>query len=286
MKAKFMMYGSGYYDYDEPLQTTIPGIDNFKGTKIHPQFWPQDLDYSGKKIVIIGSGATTVTILPVLAKTAASVTMLQRSPTYILSAPSTDSSSWIRRFLPSWMVHTLIRWKFMWGMWLYFQFCRAFPTAATRKIKAATQKELPKHISQDPHFKPRYNPWEQRLCVCPDGDFYAALRQGNAHVVTDTIATVTETGIVTTNGTVLNADIIVTATGLKMQFAGGAQITIDGTAIRFADKYLWKGALLQDVPNTAFLLGYTNASWTLGAEASTLLFCRIVKYMARPGLGS
>lgn len=285
MKANFVIYGSGYYDYDEPLQTTIPNIDSFKGTKIHPQFWPEDLDYSDKKIVIIGSGATAVTILPVIAKTAASVTMLQRSPTYILSAPSTDSSSLVRRFLPSWMAHTLIRWKFMWGMWLYFQFCRAFPTKAKQQLQAATEKELPKHIAQDPHFKPSYNPWEQRLCVCPDGDFYAALREGNAHVVTDTIKTVTETGILTSNGTALDADIIVTATGLKMKFAGGAQITVDGTTVKSADKYLWKGAFLQDVPNAAFLLGYTNASWTLGAEASTQLFCRVVRHMASMGLG-
>lgn len=284
MKAKFMIYGSGYYDYEEPLRATIPGMDAFKGTKIHPQFWPQDLDYTDKKIVIIGSGATAVTILPVLAKTAASVTMLQRSPTYILSAPATDSGGWARRFLPSWMVHPLIRWKFMWGMWFYFQFCRAFPTRAKALIKVAMEKELPKHIAQDPHFKPSYNPWEQRLCVCPDGDFYQALRQGNAHIVTDTIETVTETGVLTSQGTTLDADIIVTATGLKMKFAGGTQITVDGTPVKVSDKYLWKGALLQDIPNTAFLLGYTNASWTLGAEASIQLVCRIIRHMMSRGL--
>ncbi|CZR61880.1 related to monooxygenase [Phialocephala subalpina] len=279
LKAGFMIYGTGYYDYEEPLQTTIPNIDKFNGTIVHPQFWPQDLEYNGKKIVIIGSGATAVTLLPVLAKTAASVTMLQRSPTYILSAPAIDSETWIRRLFPSHIAHQLIRWKFMWGMWLYFQFCRLFPTKAKQLIKVATAKELPKHIAQDPHFKPAYNPWEQRLCVCPDGDFYEALRQGNSHVVTDTIETVTESGILTAGGTVLEADIIVTATGLKMKFAGGAQTRVDGTLIKFSDKYLWKGALLQDVPNTAFLLGYTNASWTLGAEASIQLVCRVLRYM-------
>ena len=284
MRAKFMIYGSGYYDYDEPLQAAIPNIDTFKGTKVHPQFWPKDLDYSSKKIVIIGSGATAVTILPVLAQTATSVTMLQRSPTYILPVPSVDSGSWIRKIFPSWIAHALIRWKFMWGMFLYFQFCRAFPTKAKELIKVATEKELPRHISQDPNFKPMYNPWEQRLCVCPDGDFYQALRQGNAHIVTDTIKTVTETGIVTSQGTSLDADIIVTATGLKMKFAGGAQVTVDGTLIKFSDKYMWKGALIQDVPNTAFLLGYTNASWTLGAEASMQLVCRIRRYMMSRGL--
>ncbi|KAE9382207.1 monooxygenase flavin-binding family protein-like protein [Stipitochalara longipes BDJ] len=284
LKARFMIYGSGYYDYDEPLQTTIPNIDTFKGTKIHPQFWPQDIEYTGKKIVIIGSGATAVTLLPVLAETAASVTMLQRSPTYILSAPAKDSSSWIRKIFPSWIVHALVRWKYMWGMYLYFQFCRAFPNKAKALLATATEKELPFRIKQDPNFNPRYNPWEQRLCVCPDGDFFRALREGNAHVMTDTIETVTETGILTSSGTILDADIIVTATGLKMKFAGGVMITLDGTHVDVKDKYLWKGVLLQDIPNTAFLLGYTNASWTLGAEASMQFFCRIVRYMAPRGL--
>ncbi|KAF8865663.1 putative dimethylaniline monooxygenase [Acephala macrosclerotiorum] len=215
-KIGFMVYGTGYYDYDEPLQTTIPNIDKFQGTLVHPQFWYQDLDYSNKKIDIIGSGATAVTLLPALAKTTASAT---------------------------------------------------------------TDKELPQHIAQNPHFKPAYNPWEQRLCVCPDGDFYHALRQGNSHVVMDTIETVTESGIRTSAGTILDADIIVTATGLRMKFAGGIRASVDGTVIKFSDKYLWKGALMQDVPNTAFLLGYTNASWTLGAEASMQLVCRILRYM-------
>jgi cation diffusion facilitator CzcD-associated flavoprotein CzcO len=285
LKAKFVIYGSGYYDYDEPLQTTIPNIDTFKGTTIHPQFWPQDLDYTSKKTVIIGSGATAVTLLPVLAETAASVTMLQRSPTYILSQPATDSGSWIRRLFPSWIAHALVRWKYMWGMWLYFQFCQEFPIKAKEQIAAATTKELPSRVKQDPNFNPSYNPWEQRLCVCPDGDFFKALRKGNAHVVTDTIETVTETGIRTLRGETLDTDIIVTATGLKMIFAGGVKITLNGTHVDVKDKYLWKGVLMQDIPNTAFLLGYTNASWTLGAEASMQLFCRIVRYMAPRGLG-
>ncbi|KIN06818.1 hypothetical protein OIDMADRAFT_36602 [Oidiodendron maius Zn] len=283
MTSKFMIYGSGYYDYEQPLLTTIPGIDRFSGIRVHPQFWPSDLDYVGKKIVIIGSGATAVTILPVLAKTAASVTMLQRSPTYIVSASSTDSRSWIRKIFPRGIAHILIRWKFMWAMYLHFQFCRAFPAMAKKLIQWATVKELPKHIAQDPHFNPTYNPWEQRLCLSPDGDFYQALRQGNAHIVTDTIKTVTNSGIITSQGETLDADIIVTATGLKIKFAGGARVTVDNIPITFSDKYLWKGALLQDVPNTAFLLGYTNASWTLGAEASIQLVCRIKHCMMTRG---
>ena len=283
IKAGFIIYGSGYYDYDEPLKATIPGIEAFKGTTIHPQFWPEDLDYTGKKIVIIGSGATAVTLLPVLAETASSITMLQRSPTYILSQPATDTGSWIRNLLPSFVIHQLVRWKFMWGMFFYFHFCRAFPVLATKLIKKATEKELPSHIKQDPNFTPAYNPWEQRLCVCPDGDFYRALREKNANVVTDTIQTVTETGIQTSGGGHLDADIIITATGLKMKFAGGTQISVDGSPIDLAKKYMWKRAMVQDIPNTAFLTGYTNASWTLGAEASTQLVCRILHRMIRIG---
>lgn len=279
MTAGFIIYGSGYYDYDTPLETIIPGIENFKGTKIHPQFWPEDLDYTGKKIVIIGSGATAITLLPVLAEKAASVTMLQRSPTYVMAQPSINAGSWIRKIFPRWIANRVIRWKFMLDLFLFFHFCRAFPKTATRLIKDATEKLLPGNIAQDPNFKPKYNPWEQRLCVCPDGDFFTALRQGNAHVVTDSIQTVTETGILTTQGTNLDADIIITATGLKMKFAGGTNVTVDGHPISFYQKYMWKGALIQDVPNTACLLGYTNNSWTLGAEATSQLVCRLIRHM-------
>jgi cation diffusion facilitator CzcD-associated flavoprotein CzcO len=285
-KAKFIIYGSGYYDYDEPLKTTIPGINHFKGNVIHPQFWPKDFDYDGKKIIIVGSGATAITLLPVLAKTAASVTMLQRSPTYILSQPSLDTATWIRRIFPSWIAHSLVRWKYMWGMFLYFQFCRAFPKLAKKQIKADTVKQLPKNVAYDPNFTPKYNPWEQRLCVCPDGDFYKALSGSRSKVVTDTIQTVTETGILTTGGTTLDADVIITATGLKMRFAGGARISVDDTPINLADKILWRGALIQDVPNSAFLLGYTNASWTLGTEASSQLVCRIIRHMKANGFSA
>ncbi|KAF4625743.1 hypothetical protein G7Y89_g12420 [Cudoniella acicularis] len=223
IEAKFVIYGSGYYNYDEPLQTSIPNISNFKGTIIHPQFWPQDLDYSNKKIIISSSGATAVTLLPVLAETAAIVTMLQRSPT---------------KFFPSGTANLLIRWRFMWAIFLFFQYCRVFSNKAIEFLKVATEKQLLERIPQEPHFKPAYKPWEQRLCVCPDGEFYRVLRQRNAHVVTDTIGTVTETGILTTKGTILEADIIITATGLKTNFAGGTKMTVDGTPIDFSEKYL------------------------------------------------
>ncbi|KAK0113958.1 hypothetical protein ONS96_014807 [Cadophora gregata f. sp. sojae] len=265
VRAGFVLYGSGYYDYEEPLKAVIPGLENFKGKVIHPQFWPEDLDYTNKRVLIIGSGATAVTLLPVLAEKAASVTMLQRSPTYILSAPAKDVGSWVRNLLLSYI------------------FCRAFPALATRLIKADTVKLLPEHIKQDPNFKPAYNPWEQRLCICPDGDFYKALRENNGNVATDTIQSVTSTGIMTTGGTHLEADIIITATGLKMRIVGGARISVDGTVLRISVKFIWKGTMVQDIPNTAFLLGYTNASWTLGAEASIQLMCGVIRSMIKRG---
>ncbi|KAH7369595.1 hypothetical protein BKA65DRAFT_560776 [Rhexocercosporidium sp. MPI-PUGE-AT-0058] len=239
VRSGFVLYGSGYYDYDEPLKAVIPGLENFKGTTIHSQFWPEHLDYSNKKIIIIGSGATAVALLPVLAQKAESVTMLQRRPTYIISVPAKDKASWIRNLLPSFIVHRLVRWKFMWMVFLYFQFCREFPALTTKQIKEATERKL----------------------------FYRALRKNNANVITDTIERVTDTVILTACGTHLDADIIITNTGLKMKIAGGAQISIDGQPTRISDRFIWKGMMVQDIPNSAFLLGYSNASGTLGARS-------------------
>ncbi|KAL3422997.1 hypothetical protein PVAG01_04744 [Phlyctema vagabunda] len=287
LRSKFVIFGSGYYNYEEPLKAVIPGIDNFEGTKIHPQFWPEHLDYKDKKIVIIGSGATAVTLLPNLTEKAAKVTMLQRSPSYVLSEPAVDQvGEWMKKYFPRWMASTLIRWKFLVIPWLFFQFCRAFPHAAIRIINSETEKQLPKSIPRDPNFKPSYNPWEQRLCVSPDGDFYEALRQGKGDVVTDTIKTVTKTGILTSKGKILDADIIITATGLKIQLAGGAKLSVDGAPIDIPKKFIWKGAMLQDIPNAIVMLGYTNASWTLGAEATAQHVCRLLKYMESRGFTS
>jgi len=287
LRGRFLIFASGYYDYEVPLEAKIPGIDNFRGTKIHPQFWPEDLDWSGKNIVIIGSGATAVTLLPNLAQKALKVTILQRSPTYVITRPSVDPSEWfLRRFFPAFIANRAVRVKYLVIPFLNFHFCRAFPSTAMALIKSATEKQLPKSIPQDPNFKPSYNPWEQRLCLCPDGDFFKALREGKADIVTDTIKTVTETGILTTGGKDLDADIIVTATGLKMKFAGGASVSIDGVPVKFSDKYMWKGSLLQDLPNAAFVVGYVNASWTLGADATAQLLCRIMQYMKSEGIAS
>ncbi|TVY93281.1 FAD-containing monooxygenase [Lachnellula willkommii] len=286
-KARFIIFSTGYYDYNEPLKTTIPGIENFKGTRIHPQFWPEDLDYANKKIIIIGSGATAVTLLPILAQTAKHVTMLQRSPTYILSRPSVDPiGSFIRKIFPSWLASRLVRYKFLVLPFLFSQFCSAFPEAARRTLHKRMQAELPSSMSIDPDFNPRYYPWQQRLCVCPDGDFYESIRNGSSDVVTDTIKRVTNIGIETTGGKVIDADIIITATGLKMLLAGGATLARDGTPLSLPSTFAWKSTMLSDVPNAALVIGYANASWTLGADAAAKLVTRLLKYMRKNNFSS
>ncbi len=273
-----------YYDYSQPLKADIPGIDNFKGTVIHPQFWPEDLDYAGKRMVIIGSGATAITLLPNLVDKAAQVTMLQRSPSYIIALPAVDPlGNFVRKWFPTSVARTLVRWKFLVLPLIFFKFCRAFPNAARTMLSKGTQKVLPASsgIALEPNFKPKYNPWEQRLCICPDGDFFKALQRNNADIVTDTIENVTATGIKTSSGNTIETDIIITATGLKMQLAGGAAISVDGVKVNPADKFVWKSVMIQDIPNACLVIGYTNASWTLGADATALLVCRLIKHMQK-----
>ncbi|KFY28062.1 hypothetical protein V493_03120 [Pseudogymnoascus sp. VKM F-4281 (FW-2241)] len=283
--ARFLILSTGYYDYNEPLKTTIPGLHHFKGQVVHPQSWPEDLDYADKKIIIIGSGATAITLVPVLAEKAAQVTMLQRSPTYLLSQPSVDPiGRLLHMVLPKSLAFKLVRWKFLIIPFLFYQFCCAYPAAARFLLRKRAEGELPKNIPHDPNFNPDYNPWEQRLCVCPDGDFYKALRAGTADVVTDKIKTVTETGITTESGKTLDADIIVTATGLKLQIAGGTKITVDSEPVIQSEKYVWNGQMIQDVPNAVLVLGYTNASWTLGSDSTAINVCRLLKHMDKNGM--
>lgn len=278
--SRFVIMASGYYDYHNPLKADIPGIESFQGQTIHPQFWPEDFDCDGKKVVIIGSGATSVTLLPNLAKIADHITMLQRSPSYVMALPAVDPfGAWAKKWLPEKLSFSLVRLKFLILPFLFFKFCRAFPNAARFVMRKSTEQQLQGAIPHDPHFKPRYGPWEQRLCVCPDGDFFKALERDNADVVTDSIKTVTETGIETSNGTFIPADIIITATGLKIQIGGGAKIKVDGKPFTVSDHYLWKGVMLSDLPNMATVIGYTNASWTLGADATALHLIRLIKYM-------
>jgi cation diffusion facilitator CzcD-associated flavoprotein CzcO len=285
--SRFLVMGSGYYDYHNSRSTTIPGVKNFKGTVVHPQFWPEDLDFTKKKVVIIGSGATAVTLLPSIAERATRITMLQRSPSYVVSRPTSDAlETLFRNWLPRNLSGFLNRWKNILFSILIVKWCLAYPKRAREAIKKATTKQLPPTIPHDPHFEPAYDPWRQRLCLCPNGDFFKALRGGNAAVVTDTIKTMTSDRIILSSGQELEADIIVTATGLKVLIAGGALLSVDNTVVRPCDKFIWKGALLQDLPNAFFLMGYTNASWTLGADASAQLICRILRDMKARGMTS
>jgi cation diffusion facilitator CzcD-associated flavoprotein CzcO len=284
--ARFLLMGTGYYDYDKPQSAVIPGIENFKGKVVHPQFWPEDLDYTDKKVVIIGSGATAITLLPSLAEHAAHVTMLQRSPSYIVSIPNRQKTTWADRWLPSRLSYKLNRGRRLLLGLLFYKFCRAFPDAARRRLRSATVKQLPPTVAFSPHFEPSYNPWEQRLCVCPDGDFYRCLQEKKAGVVTGTIKTVTETGILLESGQTLESDIIITATGLKIRFGGGASIFVDGHRVDIAEKFLWRSSMVQDIPNLSLVIGYTNASWTLGADATALLLCRLLRYMKGRGMAS
>jgi cation diffusion facilitator CzcD-associated flavoprotein CzcO len=284
-KGGFMILGTGYYDYDEPLQTTIPGIENFKGPVIHPQFWPETLDYAGKEVAIIGSGATAITILPNMAKTAKMVTIVQRSPSYVFSLPNRDDPliRLMQYVLPQQLAHTITRWRWMITSYFFFYFCRTFPNAAKKIIGIAATKQLPKDFPLDPHFKPSYNPWEQRMCLAPDGDFYRSIKKGKANMVTGAIKTVNEDGIKMEDGSEVKANIIVTATGLKLKLAGGIKPSIDGKPLDISTKFMWKGVMLQDLPNACVVIGYTNASWTLGADATAQMVTRLINLMKKRG---
>jgi cation diffusion facilitator CzcD-associated flavoprotein CzcO len=279
-QARFVILGTGYYDYQTPLQTTIPGIENFKGKVIHPQFWPEDYDYTNKNVVVIGSGATAVTIVPSMADKAKRITMLQRSPGYIFPLPSNSFlTALLFTILPASMAHFLNRLLWLFKSYFTTLLCKSCPGLARKIIKYITVKQLPPDVSWDPHFKPRYNPWEQRFCACMNGDFFAAIRSGKADVVTDKIKTIAEKRIELESGEALHPDVIVTATGLKLHFGGGIKFMIDGEAFSVADRYAWRAAMLQDVPNLLFVTGYENASWTLGADVSSRLFVRILNRM-------
>ncbi|KAF2278057.1 FAD/NAD(P)-binding domain-containing protein [Westerdykella ornata] len=286
--AKFLFMGTGYYDYEKPLQVDIPGLERFKGTRVHPQFWPEDLDYQGKKMIIIGSGATAITMMPAVVESGVgSVTMLQRSPSYVMSLPQKKPGEkrWYDYF-PSWIAAKLVRLQFIVLPWLFYHWCRKFPSAAARFIRKLAKRQLPKDIPIDPHFKPAYNPWDQRLCLCPDGDFFKSFRTGRATVVTDNIKTVTEDGIELNSGRKLDADIIVTATGLNLQLCGNIALAVDGKPVNIADRFMWRSAMLTGVPNLGLMIGYVNASWTLGSDSAARLLTRLYKHMQDHGYTS
>ncbi len=275
---------SGYYRYDEGFTPEFAGRERFGGEVVHPQHWPEDLDYAGKRVVVIGSGATAVTLVPAMAEKAAQVTMLQRSPTYIASLPAEDPvANGLRRVLPDRIVYPLVRWKNVAIQTLFYQLSRRRPRAVKRFIRQGVERSLPAGYDVDKHFRPKYDPWDQRMCLVPNGDLFRSIREGRAEVVTDTIKAFTETGIELDSGEQLEADVIVTATGLNLLFLGGMEMLVDGEPVDVSEKMAYRGMMLSGVPNCAFTVGYTNASWTLKADLVSEYVCRLLAYMDEHG---
>src|ERR671933_1449086 len=284
LTCSFLFMCSGYYDYASGYTPIWPGVERFSGRIVHPQAWPEDLDYAGKRIVVIGSGATAVTLVPALAKQAAHVTMLQRSPTYVVASPSQDAiANWLRRHLPAGLAHRAARWKsVLLGMYFY-TLARRRPAATRQAILRMAREQLGPDYDIATHFTPRYNPWDQRLCLAPDADLFAAIKSGRASVVTDHNENLTETGIRLCSGSELAADIIVTATGLVMQVMSGIELTVDDVPVDLAKTLSYEGSMYSDIPNLASAFGYTKASWTLKAELTAQYVCRLLNYMACHG---
>ncbi|TNC79456.1 MAG: FAD-containing monooxygenase EthA [Oleiphilus sp.] len=270
---------TGYFNYDKGYQPEFEGTEDFKGQIVHPQYWPEDLDYSGKKVAIIGSGATAVTLLPAMAKTAAHVTMLQRSPTYIMALPDTDKIAMLmEKFLPkSWVFKITRKRNILIQRGIYLASMR-WPNLMRRFFLKQASKQLDS-ASDMRNFTPNYSPWEQRLCAAPDGDFFESLKAGNASVMTDRIERFTEQGIVTISGKTIDADIVVTATGLELQMMGGLEMRIDGKLTQLSEKMTYKSIMIQDIPNFTWIFGYTNAPWTLKCDIAGRYLCRLIKHM-------
>jgi monooxygenase len=284
VSANWIFCAGGYYRYDQGYTPEFPGRDRFRGQIVHPQHWPEDLDYRGKKVVIIGSGATAVTLVPAMAGTAGDVTMLQRSPTYVLPVPSKDTFANVaQKLLGAERGYALARRKNIVRQRAVYQLSQKYPGAARRLIRHLNAKELPEGYPVDEHFNPAYNPWDQRLCTVPDADLFKAISSGAASVVTDRIATFTETGIQLESGKHLDADIIVTATGLNIQLFGGMSLTVDGVPVDPADSVVYKAMMLAGIPNFAFAFGYTNSSWTLKVGLLCEHFCRLLSHMDANG---
>lgn len=278
----FLFGCTGYYRYDGGYLPDFAGIDRFQGTVVHPQAWPDDLDVTGKKVVVIGSGATAITLIPALAESAAHVTMLQRSPTYIAAVPGDSPISvLLRRVLPRRAAADATRWAHALITQGFYRMSKRHPQLMKRILRAGVRRELPEGYDIDTHFTPRYNPWDQRFCIAPDGDFFRAIRQGRASVVTDHVDRFTPEGIKLQSGDELAADVVVTATGLQLLFFGGAEIVVDGEVVDLSGKMTYKGMMLEGVPNFAIAVGYTNASWTLKCDLTCDYVCRLLNHMRR-----
>ena len=282
--CNFLFMCSGYYNYDAGYTPDFAGTGQFQGRIVHPQQWTADIEYADKRVIVIGSGATAVTLVPEMARRAAHVTMLQRSPSYIFSLPSEDYlANALRRFLPKALVYRLIRWKNVLIGAYFFRFCRRSPERAKAFLLRQVRAALGPDYDVEQHFTPRYNPWQQRLCLVPDSDLFTAIKAGQVSVVTDHIETFTERGIRLRSGRALEADLVVTATGLNLQLLGGLEVTVDGEPVEFSKTLTYKGVMFSDVPNLALTVGYTNASWTLKCDLTCEYVCRLLNYMETNG---
>lgn len=282
--CNFLWLCSGYYNYDQGYTPDFPGLSKFKGQFIHPQKWPENLDYTNKKVVIIGSGATAVTLLPSMAEKAAHVTMLQRSPTYMVNLPDADPIvDNLRKVLPEKIVYRITRARNISLSMLFYQLCRERPEAMKRFLLKMVKRQVGPNVDMK-HFTPDYNPWDQRLCVVPNGDFFKTIREGKASIATDSIETFTKDGIKLKSGEVLQADIVITATGLDMLPFGGASVSVDGKPFKPNDEVGYKGIMLSNLPNAASVFGYINASWTLKADLVSEYICRVLNHMDKTGM--
>lgn len=285
MSCGFLLACSGYYNYDEGYSPQFPGAEDFAGTIVHPQHWPEDLDYAGKRVVVIGSGATAVTLIPALVNSGAGhVTMLQRTPTYIGALPDVDPvAEKANKYLPAKVAHVINRWKAIIFSTSQYQLSQRFPKYMRKTLLTMAARRLPQGFDVEKHFGPAYKPWDQRLCLAPNGDLFKTIRKGNADVVTDTIERFTEKGIQLTSGEHLDADIIVTATGLNIRFFGGAEVLRNGVPMDLSTSVAFKGMMLSGVPNMVFTFGYTNASWTLKADLTSEYVAKLLNYMDTHG---
>jgi monooxygenase len=283
LSARFLFLGSGYYDYDSPHDAQIPGLDSFQGETIHPQFWPEGFDHSGKRVIVIGSGATAATIVPALAEKAAQVVMLQRTPSWYLPRPARDGmAGWLQRLLPARLAYALTRLRNVRMQKFLFDKSRSAPEGVKHFLHKQLEEQLGSDFDRAP-FTPPYGPWEQRLCVIPDGDLFRAMKAGKAQVVTGSIATVDATGIALDGGQRLDADVIVTATGLRVMLAGRIALSLDGAPLNLAERFSYRSCMFANVPNLALLFGYLNASWTLRVDLVAEWLCRLLRHMDRTG---
>ena len=284
MSCNFLFLCGGYYSYDKPYMPDFPGMDEFNGRIIHPQFWDESLDYSNKKVVVIGSGATAVTLVPAIAESAKQTTMLQRSPSYVISAPAEDSwNNALNKIFPVKFTYFVIRWKNILRTIIGFYLSRKYPERIKERLINLVREELGQDFDVEKHFTPSYKPWDQRMCLVPDGDLFSAIKDNRANVVTDTIDTFTPTGILLNSGNEIEADIVISATGIELNALNDINVSVDGVKVEANRKLSYKGMMLSGVPNLAITFGYVNSSWTLRADLTCEYVCRLINTMDKEG---